>query len=133
MGEGWKCNLCANLGHCWRFYFAFGYGRLWSVSWASGGSPKSSRSAFRRKNGSRSLRIRSGSISPRLIFSSNIAPSKIFRRVAHTMERVIELAKTAQGRAALDMAAGNNLFERREPEREEPRGYERDDDLEMGR
>ena len=34
------------------------------------------------------------------------------------MERVIELAKTAQGRAALDMAAGNNLFERREPERE---------------
>jgi len=55
------------------------------------------------------------------------------KQLAHTMERVIELAKTAQGRAALDMAAGNNLFERREPEREEPRGYERDDDLEMGR
>lgn len=55
------------------------------------------------------------------------------KQLAHTMERVIELAKTAQGRAALDMAAGSNLFERREPEREEPRGYERDDDLEMGR
>nr|WP_176703135.1 hypothetical protein [Neisseria lactamica] len=41
------------------------------------------------------------------------------------MERVIELAKTAQGRAALDMAAGNNLFERREPERERQRDTRR--------